>query len=98
MRKAIVTAVVFASAVGLAVAGSPFNHTSKRDLKASSQLSKESKQGAALISFESMYGVDGPFVGDGFPIRDIPGDELPWTLRSARGRLDTPPTPASCRS
>jgi hypothetical protein len=46
-------------------------------------------EGKMLISFSSMYGVDGPFVGDGFPIRDIPGDELPWEIHSARGRLDT---------
>jgi hypothetical protein len=42
-----------------------------------------------LQSFDAMYGVDGPFVGDGFPIRGIPGDELPWEIREARVRLDT---------
>jgi hypothetical protein len=46
-------------------------------------------EGKTLIAFSSMYGVDGPFVGEAFAIRDIPGDELPWEIRSARGRLDT---------
>jgi len=36
-----------------------------------------------------MYGVDGPFVGDANPIRGVVGDELPWEVASARGRLDT---------
>jgi hypothetical protein len=27
-----------------------------------------------------MYAVDGPFVGDRFPIRDVPGDDLPWAI------------------
>jgi hypothetical protein len=41
-----------------------------------------------LQSFDTMYGVDGPFVGDGFPIRGIPGDELPWEIQAATGSLD----------
>ena len=43
-----------------------------------------------LVSFGSMYGVDGPFVGDTNKIRGVPGDELPWEIaRSARGFLTT---------
>jgi hypothetical protein len=42
-----------------------------------------------LLVFHSMYGVDGPFVGNAFPQRGIPGDELPWTVASANGWLDT---------
>ncbi|HXZ85637.1 MAG TPA: hypothetical protein VEI82_09125, partial [Myxococcota bacterium] len=39
-----------------------------------------------LLAFGSMYGVDGPFVGDANPIRDVIGDETPWTVaKSARG-------------
>lgn len=41
-----------------------------------------------LVAFSSMYGVDGPFVGEAFAVRDVPGDELPWEIESARGRLD----------
>ena len=47
------------------------------------------EQGDTLLAFHSMYGVDGPFVGNTFPLRGIPGDELPWTVASAVGRLDT---------
>jgi hypothetical protein len=42
-----------------------------------------------LLAFHSMYGVDGPFVGNTFLLRGFPGDELPWTVASASGRLDT---------
>lgn len=47
------------------------------------------EQSHTLLAFHSMYGVDGPFVGDAFPLRGFPGDELPWTIKSAVGRLDT---------
>jgi len=40
-----------------------------------------------LLAFDDMYGVDGPFVGDGNPIRGVIGDELPWVIRSGKGTL-----------
>jgi hypothetical protein len=40
-----------------------------------------------VMRFSTMYGVDGPFVGDAHPIRGIPGDDLPWKIRSAEGVL-----------
>ncbi len=44
--------------------------------------------GGDLISFDAMYGVDGPFVGAGYPIRNVPGDELPWAIaKSIKGDL-----------
>jgi len=52
-------------------------------------LNSEGEQGHTLLAFHSMYGVDGPFVGNTFPLRGFPGDELPWTIASAVGRLDT---------
>ena len=52
-------------------------------------LNNESEQGKTLLAFHSMYGVDGPFVGTTFPLRGFPGDDLPWIVASARGRLDT---------
>jgi len=52
-------------------------------------LNHDGEQGHTLLAFHSMYGVDGPFVGNAFPLRGIPGDELPWTVASAVGRLDT---------
>lgn len=42
-----------------------------------------------LLDFQSMYGVDGPFLGDGNPIRDTIGDELPRTIKSVKGQLFT---------
>jgi hypothetical protein len=42
-----------------------------------------------ILSFHTMYGVDGPFVGDANAVRDVPGDELPWEITGfARGELD----------
>lgn len=49
---------------------------------------REGREARVLQAFDTMYGVDGPFIGDGFPIRGIIGDELPWEVREARGRLD----------
>jgi hypothetical protein len=43
-----------------------------------------------ILAFGTMYGVDGPFVGDLHAIRDVPGDELPWVINgSIKGRLET---------
>src|SRR5262245_60805977 len=33
-----------------------------------------------IIAFRTMYGVDGPFVGDAHPIREVAGDDLPWEV------------------
>lgn len=52
-------------------------------------LKHEDEPAHTLLAFHSMYGVDGPFVGETFPLRGFPGDELPWTVASAAGRLDT---------
>lgn len=42
-----------------------------------------------ILTFRTMYGVDGPFVGETNPVRDVVGDELPWTINGfARGDLD----------
>lgn len=38
-----------------------------------------------VLSSETMYAVDGGFLG--FDFRSIPGDDLPWQLRSVRWRL-----------
>jgi hypothetical protein len=43
-----------------------------------------------ILSFTTMYGVDGPFVGADNAIRGIPGDELPWRIAgTVKGRLAT---------
>jgi len=42
-----------------------------------------------LLAFETMYGVDGPFVGETNAIRGVIGDELPWEIRVGKGSLKT---------
>jgi len=42
-----------------------------------------------ILSFETMYGVDGPFVGDAHPLRGVVGDEAPWEVKSVHGLLRT---------
>ena len=43
-----------------------------------------------ILSFHTMYGVDGPFVGETNPIRGVSGDELPWAIaKFIRGKLNT---------
>jgi len=42
-----------------------------------------------ILAFDTMYGVDGPFVGDANPVDGIPGDELPWVIKRASGFLLT---------
>ena len=45
---------------------------------------------APILAFATMYGVDGPFVGDANPVRGVIGDELPWDVTGfAVGDLDT---------
>ena len=42
-----------------------------------------------ILAFDSMFGVDGPFVGAANPIRGIVGDEAPWVIaRFAHGSLN----------
>lgn len=43
-----------------------------------------------ILNFGTMYAVDGPFVGDQNPIRDVPGGGLPWEIKKfAKGKLFT---------
>jgi hypothetical protein len=42
-----------------------------------------------MLSFHTMYGVDGPFLGEENAIRDVEGDEAPWVVKDAKGSLDT---------
>jgi hypothetical protein len=48
-----------------------------------------------ILAFRTMYGVDGPFVvkdeeaNKANFIRGVPGDELPWVIGKAVGKLDT---------
>jgi hypothetical protein len=40
-----------------------------------------------ILSFKTMYGVNGPFIGATNAIRGVEGDELPWIVKSAKGSL-----------
>ena len=42
-----------------------------------------------LLAFNSMFGVDAPFLGGTNPIRGFNGDTEPWIVRNAIGALDT---------
>src|SRR5690349_10503950 len=54
------------------------------------QQAKAATTPQTIISFDTMYGVDGPFLeGKHHPLRGIRGDELPWEIESATGKLDT---------
>ena len=49
----------------------------------------ESKKAAVLLTFRSMFGVDGAFVGDASPLGGFEGDEFAWEIERVVGRLDT---------
>jgi len=51
---------------------------------------REESRVRVMLAFQTMYGVDGPFIGDANPIRGIPGDEAPWEIaRGVIGKLFT---------
>jgi hypothetical protein len=37
----------------------------------------KAQQAKTILAFKTMYGVDGPFVGEENPIRGVNGDDLP---------------------
>ena len=50
----------------------------------------EFAQGRKILSFQTMYGVEGPFLGETNSIRDVVGDDLPWEIAGfIRGDLTT---------
>ncbi|HJQ98778.1 MAG TPA: hypothetical protein VJ826_10735 [Candidatus Polarisedimenticolaceae bacterium] len=88
-KRALILAVLSLAAVTASVAALRDHPAPHRDMPGALSEREHEGGGKTLIAFGSMYGVDGPFVGEAFAIRDIPGDELPWEVRSARGRVDT---------
>jgi hypothetical protein len=59
-------------------------------LAADSEKEHHGRGRQTILSFQTMYGVDGPFVGEANAVRDVVGDELPWEIRGfARGSLDS---------
>lgn len=41
-----------------------------------------------ILRFDTMNGVDGPFLGAANPIREVRGGGLPWVIARGRGKLD----------
>ena len=101
MARSLRVSLFLLSAIGLAVAGvargdhGHGNGSKQNDDKESHDKDGHDDHGhkhqkpQTLLDFRKMFGVDGAFVGDTNPVDDIPGDELPWEIASARGQLDT---------
>ena len=51
------------------------------------QVSVASGKGKAIMEFESMVGVSGPYVGAANPIRGINGGGIPWAIANGNGEL-----------
>ena len=54
---------------------------------ASTVLAKHRERTRDIITFEKMYGVDGPFIGETNAVRNVVGDELPWDIAVGKGSL-----------
>jgi hypothetical protein len=51
------------------------------------QVSSAGSDGKNILEFDTMFGVDGPFVGTMNPVREVPGGGLPWQIERGRGEL-----------
>ena len=90
MRNRMVLVAMLAVAVFRGLAPDAHAGGSQRHGVASSDHGPGAPRGADIVSFDAMYGVDGPFVGGANPVRGVPGDELPWAIaRSIKGELET---------
>lgn len=80
MRTLITPALALLTLAGSAIAAGPTADTGD----------STSRHGHTIMTFSTMYGVDGPFIGDANAIRGVVGDELPWTIDGfVFGELDT---------
>jgi len=81
MRTLTTSALALLTLAGSALAAAP----TPADTSDSS-----SRHGHSIMNFSTMYGVDGPFIGEKNAIRGVVGDELPWTIDGfVFGELDT---------
>ena len=93
MRFSTSTALAILAATGLALAATA--HERMNNQGQNDQGQDEGGHHPAphvrhtILAFETMYGVDGPFVGDANPVRGVPGDESPWGVDRAFGTLDS---------
>jgi hypothetical protein len=81
MKRWIVLLVLMAGAAGLSIsAGSRHSESEGNDHFAPPR----------ILAFDTMYGVEGPLLGEANAIRGVVGDEAPWTIAHfIRGGLDT---------
>jgi hypothetical protein len=96
MRKLIIATALLFALVGTAQAQKPSATAAPQDALADQQdlvneiQSMDHFGNRKILTFGTMYGVDGPFVGEDNPIRGVVGDELPWDIAGfAFGDLDT---------
>src|SRR5262249_28757675 len=92
MRSGTSSALAILAATGLALAATAHEgmHSQGQNDQGQDEGGHRPKpQRHTILSFETMYGVDGPFVGDANPVRGVVGDESPWGVDRAFGTLDT---------
>ena len=53
------------------------------------QTAGASSSGQKVLKFDTMVGVDGPFVGSSNPIRGVNGGGLPWQIAKGKGELES---------
>lgn len=91
MQKLALTTSLLFALTSAALAADPMPST--QDLADQQDLLNEMHSfhhASPILVFATMYGVDGPFVGDANPVRGVIGDELPWDVSGfAVGDLDT---------
>ena len=78
MRRWIAFAAVLALALGFAASKTAAQYGGGGGM---------SSKSAVILSFKTMYGVNGPFLGAANPVRGVDGDADPWFLKSAKGSL-----------
>jgi hypothetical protein len=86
MKKRLVLALACVSVFGLAVSARGGDDNDQGEDN-NHQGENRRDSGHKILTFQTMYGVDGPFLGDANAIRDVEGDEAPWVIRSAKGTL-----------
>ena len=79
MKKAMFLALVLCAVAGVAIAAG--SHPK--------QINSDAHGLPFILTFDTMYAVDGPLLGETNAIRGVVGDEAPWTIAHfAKGRLD----------
>jgi hypothetical protein len=87
MRSSTSSALAILAASGLALAAAAHEGMNHQGQNEGNHPPKPHVR-HTILAFDTMYGVDGPFVGDGNPVRGVPGDESPWVVDRAFGTLD----------